>query len=85
MSDAQQIGGSIRRWRDGKILYIANDFVTMAYVVSGSKHYIGRVGWDGNPGEPHVWVEYISWKDAAAWRGVGQQPRASGLENEEPK
>jgi len=72
MTDTQQIGGQIRRWRNGKILYIANDIAIMAYVVSRSKHRIGRWGWYGNPGEPQVCVEFISSEQARAWRGVGQ-------------
>lgn len=70
MSEAAITGGPVRRWKEGKILYAENDIMRAAFVVSQSKHMIGCVGWYGNPGEPQVWVEFISSKDAAAWNGA---------------
>lgn len=64
--------GSIKRWRDGDRLYVANDLVTMVYVVTedSSKHGLGLHG------EDQMCVIYIPPAAATPWFSLpnGERP-----------
>lgn len=55
-------GGNIKRWKDGDLLWAENDWVKMAYAVSGDPAKIGNIGIVGD-----TYVEFITEKQARLW------------------
>ena len=54
----------IRRWKENDILFAANNFFLMAFVVSANK--VGQLGWHPN-GHDQICVEYIDEEAAKSW------------------
>jgi hypothetical protein len=64
MNEQTALFGSVRRWKEGDILWASNDWIGGAYVVTDDPREVGHMAWHG-PKE--ICVEYITAEQGKLW------------------
>jgi hypothetical protein len=67
--------GPVRFWREGDVLFAANDYISGAYVATNYRTKIGKHGWHPFR-DTQIYVQFISPEIAEAWTDAKENPKS---------